>query len=122
MAWVLEFVGDVAWTRDVVELKNASFAEQDDNLDELVERYRPSRIAMDQTGMAEKPVEDAQRRYGTQRVGGVLMTPAVRLKLAGSLKRRVEDPAGKHSHYGAFVVRREPRCGRTAARVPAHRR
>ena len=91
VAWVLELVGDVAWTREVVELQNASFAEQDDILDELVERYRPSRIAMDQTGMGERPVEDAQRRYGTQRVEGVLMTPAVRLELAGSLKRRVED-------------------------------
>ena len=75
----------------MVELQNASFAEQDDTLDEFVERYRLSRIAMDQTGMGEKPVEDAQRRYGTQRVEGVLMTPAVRLELAGALKRRVED-------------------------------
>ena len=91
VAWVLELVGDVAWTRQVVELQNASFAEQDDTLDELVERYRPSRIAMDQTGMGEKPVEDAQRRYGAHRVEGVLMTPAVRLELAGALKRRVED-------------------------------
>ena len=91
VAWVLELVGDVAWTREVVELQNASFAEQDETLDELVDRYRPSRIAMDQTGMGEKPVEDAQRRYGSQRVEGVLMTPAARLELAGALKRRVED-------------------------------
>ena len=41
--------------------------------------------------MGEKPVEDAQRRYGTQRVEGVLMTLAVRLELAGALKRRGED-------------------------------
>ena len=91
VAWVLELVGDVAWTREVVELQNKSFAEQDDTLDELVERYHPTRIAMDQTGMGEKPVEDAQRRYGAQRVEGVLMTPANRLELAGALKRRIED-------------------------------
>ena len=93
VAWVLELVGDVAWTREVIELQNASFAEQDDTLDELVERYRPTRVAMDQTGMGEKPVEDAQRRYGAQRVEGVLMTPGTRLAIAGSLKRRVEDVA-----------------------------
>ena len=46
---------------------------------------------MDQTGMEEKPVEDAWCRHGTQRVEAVLMTPAMRLELAGSLKRRVED-------------------------------
>ena len=48
---------------------------------------------MDQAGMAEKPVEDAQRRYGAQRVEGVLMTPAVRLELVGAFKRRFEDTA-----------------------------
>ena len=89
--WRMELVGDIAWTREVVQLQNASFAEQDDTLDELVERYRPSRTAMDQTGMGEKPVEDAQRRYGTQRVEGVGMTPAARLELAGAFKRRVKD-------------------------------
>ena len=76
---------------EVKEFKNASFAEQDDTLGAMVERYRPSRIAMAQTGMGEKPVEDAQRRSGSQRVEGVLMTLAVRLELAGALKRRGED-------------------------------
>lgn len=93
VAWVIEIVGDVAWTREVLELKNESFATQDAALDALVGRYRPSGIAMDQTGMGEKPVEDAQRRYGRGRVEGVLMTPARRLELAGALKRRVEDVA-----------------------------
>ena len=91
VAWVLKLVGVVAWTREVKEFKNASFAEQDDTLGAMVERYRPSRIAMAQTGMGEKPVEDAQRRSGSQRVEGVLMTLAVRLELAGALKRRGED-------------------------------
>ena len=91
VAWVIELVGDVAWTREIVELKDRSFAVQDDTLDELVERYHPTAIAMDQTGMGEKPVEDAQRRYGSQRVEGVLMTPPTRLALAGALKRRCED-------------------------------
>ena len=91
VAWVLKLVGDIAWSREVVELRDASFATKDDEIDTLVERYRPGRIAMDQTGMGEKPVEDAIRRYGSQRVEGVLMTPATRLEIAGALKRRVED-------------------------------
>ena len=93
VAWVLEIVGDVAWTREVVELQDASFAEQDAALDALVARYRPARVAIDQTGMGEKPVEDAVRRYGRERVEGVLMTPAARLELAGALRRRFEDAA-----------------------------
>ena len=41
--------------------------------------------------MGEKPVEDAVRLYGSNRVEGVLMTGPRRLELAGVLKRRVED-------------------------------
>ena len=99
IAWLLEMVGDVAWTRDIRALRNKSFAVQDQEMDELFERYRPVRIGMDQTGMGEKPVEDAQRRYGELTVEGVLLTPPRRLDLATVMKRRFEDrtlriPAG----------------------------
>lgn len=99
IAWVLEMVGDVAWTRDIRALRNKSFAIQDQEMDELFARYRPTRIGMDQTGMGEKPVEDAQGRYGDMTVEGALLTPARRLDLATAMKRRFEDrtlriPAG----------------------------
>ena len=93
VAWVVELVGDVAWTREIVEYKGASFAVHDDELDRLVTRYRPVRIAMDQTGMGEKPVEDAKRRYGEHRVEGVLLTAPRRLDVATALKQRYEDRA-----------------------------
>lgn len=64
VAVVLERLGDVLWTREIVTLHRATFAAQDTALDALVAHYRPRRIAIDQTGMGEKPVEDAQRRYG----------------------------------------------------------
>ena len=89
--WALELVGDVAWTREVVELQGCKFADQDAELARLVECYNPFRIAIDQTGMGEKSVEDAQRRYGTHRVEGVLMTGPARLEVATALKRRHED-------------------------------
>lgn len=99
VAWVWEQVGDVLWTREIRELLRAPFAEQDAVLDELVARYRPVRIAMDQTGMGEKPVEDAKRRHGNLRVEGVLMTAPRQLDLATIAKQRFEDrrvriPAG----------------------------
>jgi len=46
---------------------------------------------MDQTGMGEKPVEDAQRRHGTSRVEGVLFTGANKLTLATLGKEAFED-------------------------------
>ncbi len=99
VAWVWEQVGDTFWTRDIVTLKNASFSEQEDRLHELMARYNPVRLVMDQTGMGEKPVEDAQRRYGDLRVEGVIMTPARQLDMATNAKQLFEDkrvriPAG----------------------------
>jgi len=99
VSWVWELVSDVLWTREIVERKGISFAEQDAILDELERRYRMRRLAMDQTGMGEKPVEDAQRRYGAHRVEGVLLSGATPLNVATFARqafedRRVRIPAG----------------------------
>lgn len=89
--WVLEQVGDVLWTREIIEKKRVKFAEQDWLLDEVMRRYRVLRACMDQTGMGEKPVEDAQRRHGSSRVEGVLFTAANKLALATIGKELFED-------------------------------
>lgn len=87
---VFEQIGDVLWDRERIELKRATFAAQDEALDDVVARYRIGRICMDQTGMGEKPVEDAQRRYGS-RVEGILFSGPVKLVLATAGKERFED-------------------------------
>lgn len=97
--WVAELVGDVLWTREVIARRRISFAEQDALLADVFNRYRIIRAKIDQTGMGEKPVEDAQRRYGTSRVEGVLFTGANKLDMATVLKERFQDrklriPAG----------------------------
>lgn len=97
--WVDEIVGDVAWTREIITRKRASFAEQDALLDDVFKRYRVMRACMDQTGMGEKPVEDAQRRHGTSRIEGVLFTGPNKMTLAtlgkqGFEDRKVRIPAG----------------------------
>jgi phage FluMu gp28-like protein len=89
--WVVELVGDVLWTREIIELKRATFAEQDEALDQVMRRYRVARGCMDQTGMGEKPVEDAQRRYGVNRIEGVLFTGPNKLVMATAGKERFED-------------------------------
>lgn len=89
--WVDEMVGDVAWTREVIVRKRISFAEQDALLEDVFKRYRVLRCCMDQTGMGEKPVEDAQRRHGSSRVEGVLFTGPNKLAMATIGKQAFED-------------------------------
>ena len=90
-AIVLEEVGDVLWIREIAERRGATFAEQDMILDDLMSRYRVMRVCMDQTGMGEKPVEDAKRRHGTSRIEGVLFTASAKLGLATVGKQTFED-------------------------------
>ncbi|KAA2314546.1 terminase [Puniceibacterium sp. HSS470] len=97
--WVMELVGDVLVTREIIAEKRISFAEQDALLAGVFRRYRVVRCRMDQTGMGEKPVEDAKRNHGEDRVEGVLFSTASKLDMATSLKESMQDrksriPAG----------------------------
>lgn len=89
--WVVEAVGDVLWTREIIARRRIKFAEQDALLDDVFARYRVLRCCMDQTGMGEKPVEDAQARHGSTRVEGVLFTGPNKLTLATRGKNAFED-------------------------------
>ena len=74
VAWVLERVGDVLWTREVSVLRRATFAEQDAEIDRLMKRYRVVKLTADQTGMGERSVETYQGKYGRSKVEGILFT------------------------------------------------
>jgi phage FluMu gp28-like protein len=89
--WVLESVGDVLWTREVIARHRISFAEQDALLDEVFSRYRVVGCRIDQTGMGEKPVEDAKRRHGQVRVQGILFNPVTKLYMATLGKEAFDD-------------------------------
>lgn len=88
--WVWEQIGDVLWCREIIEQKRATFADMDAAFDDVMMRYRVARACIDQTGMGEKVVEDAQRRYGS-RIEGVLFTSGNKLIMASAGKERFED-------------------------------
>lgn len=88
--WVAELIGDVLWERERIEQKRATFADMDAQFDDVMQRYNVVRACIDQTGMGEKVVEDAQRRYGG-RIEGVLFTAASKLIMATQGKERFED-------------------------------
>lgn len=87
--WNFELVGDVLWLRDRYEEVNVTFAHQDAFMDETFATRRQAAWWIDQTGMGEKVVEDAQLRWGS-RVVGQLLTGPTRLDLAISLVTRFE--------------------------------
>lgn len=92
--WVstaVELVGDVRWVREEKILRDQSFAVQDDVLDTMFADYRVVRAAMDQTGMGEKPVEDAKRRHGGLRIEGVLFSGDRPLNVATAARQMFED-------------------------------
>lgn len=87
---VCELIGDVLWERERIEQKRATFADMDAAFDDVMVRYQVARACIDQTGMGEKVVEDAQRRYGG-RIEGVLFTAPSKLIMATAGKERFED-------------------------------
>ncbi|HNP80139.1 MAG TPA: terminase family protein [Nitrospira sp.] len=90
--WVLERVGDVYWTREVVTMKGAKFAAQEMEVARILADYPTlRRLCIDQTGMGEKFVEDVQATHGSGRIEGVVFNNAVKQELAFGLKRRIED-------------------------------
>jgi len=89
--WVLEPMGDVLWTREVVSMRKATFAEQLDRLATVMNQYRVNRLCIDQTGLGEFMVDEAKRRFGQNKVEGVQFTRSVKQDLATVIKQRFED-------------------------------
>ena len=93
VAAVVERAGDdgALWLRELRTERDIPFSEQRAIVADLVRRYRPLRIAVDQTGMGEAVVEQLQDDHGGLRVEGVLMTGPRRLDCATALREAVED-------------------------------
>ena len=98
--WVLEAVDGQLITREIVEMGKGKLRAKHKRLAEVFARYHVVRCFMDQTGMGEKPVEDAQAEFGEARVQGVLFSVPTKLDLATGFKEGMEDgtlkiPAGR---------------------------
>jgi len=89
--WVCEVVEGQLITREIIEEKRIKFSKQDELLADVFRRYRVVRCCMDQTGMGEKPVEDAKATHGEDRVEGILFGLASKLDLATGLKETMEE-------------------------------
>ena len=88
--WVIELVGDVYWTREIVELKRVPLREQLAELNRIMKQYHVVAGNLDQTGMGEKMVEDAQAEHG-KRIAGTLFNLSTKLKMATMGNTAFED-------------------------------
>jgi phage FluMu gp28-like protein len=86
--WILEKVGDVHWTRRVLELRNTPFATQREVLYGLLPYV--NRACIDATGLGEQLAEEAKVKFG-YRVEPVKFTAEVKNDLATTTRRTCED-------------------------------
>lgn len=89
--WVLERLGDVLYTREVIELERKRKSDQEAILWPWI--ARAGRTCIDGTGLGIGWVDDAQDRFGEHRVEGVTFTPAVKEALAYPVRGAMEDRA-----------------------------
>jgi phage FluMu gp28-like protein len=87
--WVLEELGDVLYTRHLERLQNMRKSDQEKIIWPWFERS--DRICIDATGLGIGWADDAQDKFGEDRVEAVTFTPRVKEALAYPIRGRMED-------------------------------
>lgn len=88
--WVLEKLGDVFWTRMIIELHKTPFAVQQDLLMKLMERRDVKRLCIDATGIGAQLAETLATKH-RHRAEEVPFTMAVKADMAVGLLRTFQD-------------------------------
>ena len=86
--WINELVGDVTWTRGVIEMKNTPTPDQIREARSLMERL--NRLVIDKGGMGLVIFEALEREFPGQ-VEGIQFTQQKKETLAVMAKRRMEE-------------------------------
>lgn len=89
VAWLVEKLGDVLYTRHIECLANMPKPEQEKVLWPLIEQC--DRVCIDNTGLGIGWVDDAKARFGEYKVEGVTFTPKVKESLAYPVRGAFED-------------------------------
>lgn len=89
--WVVEVLGDVRYTRRLIELKTETFDAQEHALYEVLKLPQVRRCCIDQTGIGRQFAERAQSRFGKYKIEGVNFTGASKEELAYPVRAAFED-------------------------------
>ena len=87
--WVFELLGDVLYTRKIIELKNMSKPDQEKVLWPIMALME--RTCIDNTGLGIGWTDDAQKKFGEYRVEGVTFTNRVKEELAYPVRGKMQD-------------------------------
>jgi phage FluMu gp28-like protein len=88
--WVIEKIGDVYWTRAIIVLSKATFAQQEDVINQVMANRAVKRCCIDATGLGMDLAERLKRRWG-HRVEEVNFTGPVKADLAMPFLRVFQD-------------------------------
>jgi phage FluMu gp28-like protein len=87
--WLLELLGDVLYTRMVIELRNMTKGQQEDIIWPVIAHC--DRTCFDATGLGIGWADDAQKKFGTYRIEPVTFSARVKEELAYPVRGRMED-------------------------------
>lgn len=87
--WVFELLGDVLYTRKLIELKNMSKPDQEAILWPVMALME--RTCIDNTGLGIGWTDDAQRQFGAYRVEGVTFSARMKEELAYPVRGAMQD-------------------------------
>jgi len=93
VCWLLERVGGIHFTRDVLVLDKQPFARQEELLWERLALPGLRRACLDATGLGRQLAERAVERFGARRVEPVTFTAPVKEDLAYGLRQLFEKRA-----------------------------
>jgi phage FluMu gp28-like protein len=87
--WVFELLGDVLYTRKIIELQNMTKGDQEKVLWPIMALM--DRVCIDATGLGIGWADDAIKQFGQYRVEAVTFTGRVKEELAYPVRGRMED-------------------------------
>jgi len=89
--WVIEMVGDVAWTRAIIILRKVPFTMQRDFLWQVMQTIGAERTCIDATGLGMQIAEETVKKFGDYAAEAVTFTLASKNEMATRTKRKFED-------------------------------
>lgn len=89
--WINEYAGQRHLTREVIELRNTKFSDQEKILYPLLEMRNMRRCCIDASGLGMQLAERAGEKFGSYRVESVQFTGPVKEALAYPLRAAFED-------------------------------